>query len=150
MTEANFRSWLVKNAGSGWMMQTIETSTGTGVPDVYFCTQGHQGWLELKNSALLSACYMRVSQWRWFHKLYKRGGVALLLIKRQKLKTIDIYPGSELVSETLQEARTYEIRKDDVFFPSTIKPAFTYKLGTGNKVLFDTILQLIKGEYNND
>lgn len=38
--EARFRRWLVKQAPKNSLIQTIETSTGTGVPDVFYCYQG--------------------------------------------------------------------------------------------------------------
>lgn len=142
--EKEFRRWIVTNAGKEWMMQTIETSTGTGVPDLFMCVDGYQLWAELKSTSL-THCYMRISQWRWFCKLCARGGFGLLIIKREKKKRVDVYSARQLVK---YDASTECIlRGQDIIFPATVQPAFSYKLGTGNGMFYKQVLEYLEKEY---
>ena len=144
MAEKDFKKWLIVNANKDWMFQTIETSTGSGVPDVYFCIDGYQGWIELKSSTS-NHCYARISQWRWFCKLCSRGGFGLLIIKREKLKRVDVYLARDLTGPEIAEQS--ELRGNDIIFPPDIKPAFSYKLGTGNQKFYEGLIELFKKEY---
>lgn len=139
--EKEFRKWLIQNAGKEWLMQTIETATGSGVPDVFMCADGQQCWAELKSTDS-KKCYMRISQWRWFTKLCQRGGKGVLIIKRCKTRMIDVYDASILTAPSLSDS--CELRGQDVVFPDDIKPAFSYKLGTGNGIFYGMLLDLLK------
>lgn len=145
--EGTFKRWLIQNLPKDWMMQTIETTTGNGVPDIFFCTKGYQGWIELK--ATLSKdenlCYLRIAQWRWFCKLYSRGGFGLLIIKREKLKRIDIYLAAHLVKVNTLDECTYKGK--DIILPPYIKPISSYKLGSGSGLLYSRIVEICKKEY---
>lgn len=148
MSEKEFKKWLTMNAPKDWMLQTIETSTGTGVPDLFFCVHGYQGWIELKSSSHNSKCYIRISQWRWLCKLVSRGGFALLLIKREKLKKVDVYLARDLVKYKELGADLPQLLKgSDIVFPSNIKPVFSYKLGTGNQVIYKGLIEIMEDEY---
>lgn len=144
MAEKDFKKWLVQNAGPEWMFQTIETTTGTGVPDLFFCVDGFQGWIELKSGPSLH-CYMRISQWRWFCKLTSRQGFGLLIIKREKTKRVDVYLASDLAKAGSLEKSL--LKGSDIIFPPTIEPAFSYKLGTGNKMFYEGLKNLLEKEY---
>lgn len=142
--EKEFKKWLTLNAPKDWMIQTIETSTGTGVPDIFVCVDGFQFWGELK-AGTNKKCYMRISQWRWFCKLTSRGGYAVLMIKRLKEKRIDVYDGRELAK--VQATSECVLKGQDITFPDTIKPFMTYTMGTGNGMFYKKLLQKLREIY---
>lgn len=144
MAEKDFKSWILKNASQDWLLQTIETTTGSGVPDLFFCVDGYQGWIELKSSQS-DHCYMRISQWRWFCKLTSRGGFGFLIIKREKLKRVDVYLARDLAE--CKAAEKGLLKGSDIIFPTSIKPAFTYKLGSGNSIFYKGLINLMEKEY---
>lgn len=141
VSEQTFRRWLVSNAPTDWLMQTIETSTGAGIPDVFACKDGNCAWLELKATTAPSKCYMRISQWVWFRLFCQRGGKGILLIKRENDRRIDGYKVHELVQSCGPEQCS--ISGKDITFPSETKPAFSYKLGTGNEMFYKKLEKLL-------
>ena len=145
MSEKDFRRWITTNAPSDWLMQPIETATGNGVPDLFICHDGCSCWAELKSSAS-PHCYMRISQWRWFHKLTSRGGFALLIIKREKQKRVDVYKATDL---TRYNAADCILKGEDIIFPPNTKVSFSYKLGSGNKRFFEDLDNLLQNEYED-
>lgn len=126
--EAGFRRWLVKQAPKNSLIQTIETSTGTGVPDVFYCYEGRPCWIELKDTEG-AQCYMRTSQWLWFRKYILAGGTGFLMIRR-KNKTIDVYD----VQRLLIAASIENIKGEHMIFKEDNEPLFTHKLGTLDKI----------------
>ena len=62
MREGEFRKWLIKNKSYGAVMTPIETSTATGVPDIYTCYQGHSQWIECK-IAMIGPARIRGTQY---------------------------------------------------------------------------------------
>ena len=126
--EARFRRWLVKQAPKNSLIQTIETSTGTGVPDVFYCYKGRPCWIELKDTEG-AQCYMRTSQWIWFRKYILSGGMGYLMIRR-KNKTVDVYD----VKRLLIAASTENIKGEHITFKEDNDPLFTHKLGTTNNI----------------
>lgn len=126
--EARFRRWLVKQAPKNSLIQTIETSTGTGVPDVFYCYKGRPCWIELKDTEG-AQCYMRTSQWIWFRKYILSGGMGYLMIRR-KNKTVDIYD----VKRLLIAASIENIKGEHITFKEDNDPLFTHKLGTTNNI----------------
>ena len=126
--EARFRRWLVKQAPKNSLIQTIETSTGTGVPDVFYCYKGRPCWIELKDTEG-AQCYMRTSQWIWFRKYILSGGTGYLMIRR-KNKTVDIYD----VKRLLIAASIENIKGEHITFKEDNDPLFTHKLGTTNNI----------------
>lgn len=143
--EATFKKWIIQNASKDWMFQTIETSTGSGVPDIFMCVNGCQAWIETKATDS-NKCYMRISQWRWFYRLCTRGGFGLLIIKREKTRQADVYIARDLTQ--LNPHSECELKGDDVIFPPDIKPAFSYKLGTGNGMFYKKLLSLLERNFN--
>ena len=126
--EARFRRWLVKQAPKNSLIQTIETSTGTGVPDVFYCYKGRPCWIELKDTEG-AQCYMRTSQWIWFRKYISSGGMGYLMIRR-KNKTVDVYD----VKRLLIAASIENIKGEHITFKEDNDPLFTHKLGTTNNI----------------
>ena len=142
--ESQFRKWITATAPNAWLVQPIETSTGTGIPDLFICAHAWSFWVELKSTNAKN-CYMRISQWRWFNKLNSRGGIGLLFIKRVKEKRIDVYKTDEITALDVQ--KECELKGNDISFPASIKPAFSYKLGTGNGTFYENVIQLLEESY---
>lgn len=74
--EANFKSWFISGLPPGWHGQTIETTTGRGVPDVNVCGSADgktvEWWLELK--AAHPKPLMRPEQFAWMMRRSACGG----------------------------------------------------------------------------
>ena len=63
--------------------QAIETAmTGGGVPDVNYCVDGFEGWIENKRSTGW-AVKIRPEQIGWIERRLRHGGHILLAIRRQ-------------------------------------------------------------------
>lgn len=140
MSEGDFRRWLIKNKPKNSIMQAIETGTGSGIPDLFYCYNGCPCWIELK-ATQGRACYMRISQWRWFCNLVKAKGEGFLIIKRLKTKTIDVYDINQLaVAGMAKEAR---LVGQDIIFPDYIEPVFTSIVAAGHEQFYKLLnLQL--------
>lgn len=143
--EKEFRRWIVQSASKDWLCQSIETSTGTGIPDLFICTHGYQCWAELKATESDSRIYMRISQYRWFCRLISRGGYGLLLIKRTKTRRVDVYEAKVLTQ--FSASTDCELKGEDIVFPKELKPAFSYKLGTGNGMFYKKLIGLFERSY---
>ena len=140
MPEASFRRWLTKNKPKNSIVQPIETGTGSGIPDLFYCYNGRPCWIELK-ATQGRACYMRISQWRWFCNLVKAKGVGFLIIKRLKRKEIDIYNVNQLaVAEMSKKAR---LVGKDIIFPEDIKPSSTVDVAAGHEYFYKTLNLLL-------
>lgn len=74
--EATFKSWFIGGLPPGWHGQTIETTTGRGVPDVNVCGsengQTVEWWLELK--AQHKQPLLRPEQFAWLTRRSNVGG----------------------------------------------------------------------------
>lgn len=74
--EANFKSWLVSGLPAGWHAQTVETTTGRGVPDLNICgsMKGKtvEMWLELKGDH--NRPMLRPEQFAWLMRRAAVGG----------------------------------------------------------------------------
>jgi hypothetical protein len=72
--ETKFKSWLVaKLRDEGAFVQTIETTTGRGVPDLAVLYRGRTIWLELKASK--GSCIIRPEQYVWHRKAHTAAGI---------------------------------------------------------------------------
>ena len=88
MTERSFYQTLRKHLQpKGVHLQRIETSLVQGVPDVNFCYQGVEGWIELKSighrtgSGVFKVAHLRPSQYAWIKRRCRAGGLVWLLVK---------------------------------------------------------------------
>lgn len=142
--ERDFRKWISMNAEKEWLIQPIETVTGSGIPDLFICVHGYQCWAELKATES-PHCYMRISQWRWFNKLTSRGGFGILVIRRLKDKRVDVFLASRLAKIKPEDCT---LKGEDIVFPDTIRPAFSYFMGTGNKQFFAKLVRLFEDNYD--
>ena len=94
MSEKNDYNILRKNMPKGKdRLERIENIAGTGTPDVNFCSQGVECWIEMKSSkeplrptSLLFASNHRLSQTQknWFLQQRNAGGKCYILIATDK------------------------------------------------------------------
>ncbi len=71
------------------LMQPIESGkTGLGIPDIYFKTMFHEGWIELKEIIITSADRIaipfRPGQLPWIRRYIRLGGNIILLMTYKK------------------------------------------------------------------
>jgi hypothetical protein len=79
MTEKTFSKWLVTTLRKqGWHVQRIETSTGSGVPDINCCKNGEEIWIETK---CMDSIYptLRPMQWAWMQQRIAHYGACWVL-----------------------------------------------------------------------
>lgn len=150
--EATFRKGLIqsaKNVGPTVFAQSIETGTGSGIPDLFYCNNGYSAWLELKVTQGRQN-YMRVSQWSWFRALHKAHGVALLLIRRQnQAKEIDICDVFS-IKELGYEGRLLDssFKKEDVIFPPNLRH-YTIDMTYGWAAFHKRMNDILRKEYED-
>ena len=84
-TEGIFRLTLKKFLESQhWQVQIIEVGIiNAGVPDLYVCKNGHEHWIELKNSRsqFIGSWHIdfRPGQQAWLRRNYSHGGKPLVI-----------------------------------------------------------------------
>lgn len=85
MNEAQFSKWMIDSwlSGPQTMAQRIETSTASGVPDIYMVHQGYPAWLETKIVTPRNSVLVRPYQRAWAHKHSLAGGVSLIVAYRE-------------------------------------------------------------------
>ena len=68
--------------------QSVETwSTGQGVPDLNYCIEGREGWIELKAAKGLKVKF-QPHQIAWLERRYRSGGRVWVAVRKRTL-TID-------------------------------------------------------------
>lgn len=80
--EALFKRWFLFKLPKGWHAQTIETTTGRGVPDLNVCHEGREYWIELKADGAIPK--IRPEQWAWMTRRMNCLGRCLILNRHQK------------------------------------------------------------------
>lgn len=68
--EKQFYEWILGNFP--WFFQRIETSTASGVPDIWACHKGHSIWIETKAEPL-SSVKLRSFQFAWIVRAHWNG-----------------------------------------------------------------------------
>lgn len=63
--EKKFANWLRTN--TPWFTQRIETTTGSGIPDLWVSHAGAYAWIELKAAPAYNV-QIRISQYAWIMK----------------------------------------------------------------------------------
>jgi len=83
-SEKDFKQWLmVRMKAINWFQQSIETSTGNGVPDLYVqAPHCRSVWLELKVGEI-DCPLIRKEQRLWGMKHQKAGGLSYFLYYRR-------------------------------------------------------------------
>lgn len=79
--ERRFKDWFIRNLPGNWHAQTIETTTGRGVPDVNLSAKlpnrNLEMWLELKGRHRCPL--LRPEQFAWLMRRQAAGGVVGVL-----------------------------------------------------------------------
>ncbi|CAB4182473.1 hypothetical protein UFOVP1090_15 [uncultured Caudovirales phage] len=90
MNEAKFSSWLMQNwlSGDGIHAQRIETSTASGVPDINFCVQGFEGWIETKVFTPSGKVLLRPYQRAWMHRRLIAKGEIFIVALNEKTNVV--------------------------------------------------------------
>jgi hypothetical protein len=100
MNEAKFKTWLVTNLKKlGYFVQTIETTTGRGVPDLVALKNGKTCWLELK--CVSGPIIVRPEQYSWGLRAHKAGVDVSVVNYNEDDKRVEIckHPmGTEMVA----------------------------------------------------
>jgi len=130
MREGEFRKWLVKNKPYNAVVTPIETSTATGVPDVFTCYQGHSQWLECK-IVMIGPARIRGTQYTYLRKLWESGGHAKIVAQRLSSKTykpmsIEIFDAADIVS---MPSGLFKVVGKELVFPTGTKPWYVWKYG---------------------
>lgn len=92
MDESGFWEQLRSSMRGYWEAQRIESSTGEGIPDVFYTIPGQHGWIELKNlqampkrpTTPVKIRHFEALQKHWLAKHGKLGGNCWLLVKAAK------------------------------------------------------------------
>ena len=145
MREGEFRKWLVKNKPYNSVVTPIETSTATGVPDVFTCYEGHSQWLECK-IVMIGPARIRGTQYTYLRKLWEAGGHAKIVAQRLSSRTykpisIEIYDATDIVS---MPTGMFKVVGKELVFPVGTIPWYTWKYGKDDikdlylKLLLDT------------
>lgn len=75
--EKTLQRWFCNNAPGHWHIQSLESSTGLGIPDLVVTLPGRIFWLELKvNKGRL---HLRPAQWAWAQRNILAGGTVFAL-----------------------------------------------------------------------
>ena len=89
MTEARFKSWLVKVLREQKaFVQTIETTTGPGVPDLAVIANGKTIWIEVKYQAVPK---VRKEQYVWHMQAFMRNGPVCVINQHPTTQEIGLY-----------------------------------------------------------
>jgi hypothetical protein len=100
MKEADVRKHLIAHLEEFGHIEPIENIAGTGNPDVNYCFNGYEGWIEVKyartlpkreNTRVFGKC-LKPSQHIWFRKRYGNGYRRLFIYGRA-LDTLFLIPG---------------------------------------------------------
>jgi hypothetical protein len=90
MLEASFKKWLVKALRDfGAFVQTIETTTGRGVPDLVVLLSGRTIWMEVK--CVSGSVSIRAEQLIWHTKARKSGVEVITINYNEKTQYIELY-----------------------------------------------------------
>lgn len=77
--ESTFKNWTLRGLPKNWHAQTVETTTGRGIPDVNLCTPLGEVWIEFKADRIRP--HLRPEQYAWIMRRNFCGGAAVVLHK---------------------------------------------------------------------
>lgn len=143
--ESDFRRWLIQNKPKEAVMTPIETSTATGVPDIFCCYQGFSSWIECK-TVLSSSPKFRGTQYIYLKKLIAAGGHAKVVVQRLSTNTykpvsIWIYDAEQLVAIP---SGMYKTHGQDMIFPKSAEPYYVWHYNKNKKYsIEDLYLRLL-------
>lgn len=81
-------AWLKQKLPENYHVQRIETSTGSGVPDINMIVDGREVWMEVKANQKTKAGYVRIrkEQYAWMKRRAMCGGVCVVVDREQEGK----------------------------------------------------------------
>lgn len=82
--ESKFNQWISHKLLFDAHVQRIETTTGSGVPDLNVCWYGIEFWAESKVETPGGNILLRPFQWAWMKKRQNAGGKVILLAERNQ------------------------------------------------------------------
>lgn len=128
MREGEFRQWLIKNKPKKAVMTAIETSTATGVPDLFCCYDGVMSWIECK-IILAGAPRIRGTQYVYLKKLVAAGGIAKIVV--QKLSNVTYKPSAIKVYDaadiTAIPVDMFKHQGQEMIFPPNTQPWYEWQ-----------------------
>jgi hypothetical protein len=83
--EAAFYDWIKSNIP--WFFQRIETTTGSGIPDIWSAHQGESLWIELK-ALPATNLQIRKAQYAWMTKAHWNGIHTWIWNRNPRRKTV--------------------------------------------------------------
>jgi hypothetical protein len=129
MNEAKFSSWLMQHwlSGEGVHAQRIETTTGSGIPDINFCVQGFEGWLETKVFTPGRRVLLRPYQRAWMHRRLIAKGEVFIVALDEKTGIVHcwIFQGCE-----------FELVSSNSYLSVTSKPSLSLAKTAVNRTTF--------------
>lgn len=140
--EADFRRWLIKNKPKQAVMTAIETSTQTGVPDIFSCFNSFQQWIECKVIITgLPRC--RGTQYVYFKNLINAGGHGKIVIQRisnttYKPTSIYIYDARKIVAIP---PALFKRSGENLLFPKNIEPWYVWHYTKNKNVNIEDLYQ---------
>jgi hypothetical protein len=82
-TDGGLRPLFKKHIPEGDWVSVETWSTGRGVPDLNYCINGHEGWIELKTTEGW-AVTVRPEQVAWIERRLRAGGRVFLAVRRKR------------------------------------------------------------------
>ena len=143
--EALFRSWLVSNKPESAVMVPIETTTATGVPDIFACYSGKSFWFECKSLVFPALSYVRGTQYIFLKKLVEAGGngkviTQYLNLTHGKPVSIQIYNAADIVCHPLE---FFKQSGERLYFPRTLKPNHIWHYTQRKEYTVEYLYQLL-------
>jgi hypothetical protein len=77
--ETKFNRWVADRLLYDAHIQRIETSTGSGIPDMNICWHGREFWAESKVATPGGNVLLRPFQWAWLKRRQSHGGKSVIL-----------------------------------------------------------------------
>lgn len=97
MKESQFKAFLVKSLrAAGCFVQTIETTTGRGVPDLVALRANHTYWIEVKVGCG-NTVTIRPEQYAWMRKAKACGVDVCVAMLDKKTNELKVFVSSEAV-----------------------------------------------------
>jgi len=93
----------------GYFLTRIETSTVSGVPDVFGIYKETSFWCELKSNPVN---YPALNKYQivWINRAVKHGGVVMILVKAQKERALQIYRIKDFFTDPRSLSPDYVIK----------------------------------------
>ena len=88
----------IRNELNDFFIQRIETAIERGIPDVYYLSEGHSGWIEgkyikqPKRKTTKLKVKITIEQIAWHFALKRHGGISYFLVK--KVRDVYLFKGS--------------------------------------------------------